>query len=63
MTAIVIGASSGLGRALAVELARRGRPLLLVASDARDLDALACDLGLRFGVAVGTLALDLVAAA
>lgn len=63
MTAIVIGASSGLGRALAVELARRGRPLLLVASDARDLDALARDLGLRYGVAVGTLAIDLVTSA
>ncbi len=63
MTAIVVGASSGLGRALAVELARRQRPLLLVASDARDLDALARDLGLRHGVTVGTLALDLVACA
>lgn len=62
-TAIVVGASSGLGRALATELARRGRPLLLVASDARDLDALARDLGLRFGVATGVLALDLAGAA
>lgn len=61
-TAIVVGASSGLGRALAAELARRGRPLLLVASDARDLDALSRDLGLRFGVATGVLALDLAGA-
>lgn len=59
MTAIVIGASSGLGRALACELARAGRPLLLVASDPRDIDALASDLALRFDVAVATLALDL----
>lgn len=58
MTAVVVGASAGLGRALAVELARAGRPLLLVASDARDLDALASDLGLRFGVTVKVLALD-----
>ena len=63
MTAIVIGASSGLGRALATELARRGRSLLLVASDVRDLDALARDLGLRFGVECRVLALDLAAAA
>jgi short-subunit dehydrogenase len=61
MTAIVIGASSGLGRALAVELARAKQPLLLVASDARDLAALASDLALRFEVAVATLAIDLAA--
>lgn len=59
MTAVVIGASSGLGRALAQELARTRHDLLLVASDARDLDALAADLGLRHGVEVRTLALDL----
>lgn len=59
MTAIVVGASSGLGRALAQELTSRGRDLLLVASDARDLDALAADLQLRHGHVVRTLALDL----
>lgn len=59
MSAIVVGASSGLGRALAEELAARKRDLLLVASDPRDLEALASDLALRHGVAVRTLALDL----
>lgn len=59
MTAIVIGASSGLGRALASELARVRKPLLLVASDARDLAALAADLHLRLDANVATLALDL----
>lgn len=63
MTAIVVGASSGLGRALAVELALAGRPLLLIASDARDLDALADDLALRHGTTVATLAIDLAAEA
>jgi short-subunit dehydrogenase len=58
-TAIVIGASSGLGRALAVELARRNYSLLLVASDLRDLDALGASLNLAHGIAVRALALDL----
>lgn len=57
--AVVIGASSGLGRALAGELAQGGRDLLLVASDARDLEAMAADLHLRHGIVVRTLALDL----
>lgn len=59
MTTIIVGASSGLGRALASELAQRHQPLLLVASDARDLQALAADLALRHEVEAATLALDL----
>ncbi len=59
MTALVVGASSGLGRALAQELARHRHDLLLVASDPRDLAAIAADLGLRTGVQVRTIALDL----
>ncbi len=58
-TAIIIGASSGLGRALAGELARRQHALLLVASDLRDLDALGASLNLAHGVAVRALAIDL----
>lgn len=58
-TAIIVGASSGLGRALASELARCGNTLLLVASDARDLQAVAADLRLRSKAEVTTLALDL----
>jgi short-subunit dehydrogenase len=58
-TAVVIGASSGLGRALAEELAHSRHDLLLVASDPRDLHALAADLTLRHEVVVRTLALDL----
>jgi len=59
MSAIVIGASSGLGRALAEELASSKHDLLLVASDPRDLEALASDLTLRHGIVVNTLALEL----
>lgn len=52
MKAVIVGASAGLGRALAEALARRGDDLLLVASDARDLDALASSLRLNFEVRV-----------
>ncbi len=63
MTALIVGASSGLGRALANELARRQHDLLLIASDARDLEALMADLNLRHGVTVRALAMDLASAA
>ncbi|KIL98710.1 Short-chain dehydrogenase/reductase SDR [Paramagnetospirillum magnetotacticum MS-1] len=59
MRAVVIGASAGLGLALAEELARRGDRLLLVARDGRDLDASARDLSLRYGTEVDWLAADL----
>lgn len=58
MTWVVVGASAGLGRALATRLARDRRDLVLVASDARDLDALAADLSIRFGAAARTVAHD-----
>ena len=58
MTCVVVGASSGLGRALAEELARMGRPLVLVSSDARDLLPIASDLPVRFGGPVRTVAAD-----
>lgn len=63
MTAIVVGASSGIGRALSVALARAKRPLVLVAADARDLAPLASDLQLRFDVEVRILAMDLAGTA
>lgn len=52
MKSIVVGASAGLGRALAEVLARRGHDLVLVASDSRDLSPLASDLAIRFGIEV-----------
>jgi len=61
MTWAVIGASAGLGRALSEELARDGRSLLLVASDRRDLDALAADLRVRFRGDLRTLERDVSA--
>ena len=59
MSYLIVGGSSGLGRALAERLARAGLPLVLVSSDRRDTHALASDLGLRYGVPVLGVALDL----
>tara|TARA_R110000787_G_scaffold38793_38_gene97600 strand:- start:2306 stop:3037 length:732 start_codon:yes stop_codon:yes gene_type:complete len=59
MKALIIGASAGLGRALAEALASRGHDLAIVASDQRDLDAIASDLRLRFGVVAHPIAMDL----
>jgi short-subunit dehydrogenase len=59
MTIAIIGASAGLGRALAEEAARRGHDLFLCASDERDLESLAADLRLRYAVNVRYGACDL----
>ena len=59
MTAVVVGASAGLGRALASALASAGHDLVLAASDGRDVEALAADLRLRHGVSAAAVAIDL----
>ena len=59
MKTLIIGASSGIGRALAERLAARGDSLLLVSSDIRDLEALSSDLKFRHGVSVDYLSLDI----
>ena len=59
MRCLIIGASTGLGRALAERLASDGHDLFLVASDERDLAALASHLALGEGITAAFAALDL----
>lgn len=56
---IIIGASAGLGRALAEELAARGHSLFLISSDIEDLQPLAQDLRIRFNIKVFISSVDL----
>jgi short-subunit dehydrogenase len=58
-TAVITGASSGIGAVYADRLARRGHDLLLVARDRQRLDALATRLTDDTGRSVGVMVADL----
>jgi short-subunit dehydrogenase len=62
-TALVTGASSGIGAVYADRLATRGYDLILVARDREKLNALARDISTRSGRSVEVLAADLLDAA
>lgn len=59
---IVLGGSSGVGRALVQRLAERGDRVLAVARDFRDLEALQHDCELRYGAMIKIIAIDVSAA-
>lgn len=60
-TALVTGASRGIGRALARTLASYGHDVVLVARDADALSRVGRELGNRYGVKVSALTADLAA--
>src|ERR1700709_2860320 len=58
-TTLITGASSGIGLELAREFARHKHPLILVAPDGAELDAIANQIENEFGVIVTTVPADL----
>lgn len=59
MTYAIVGASSGVGRALALAFARAGHDLVIVSSGQRDIAAMASDLAIRHGRRVLPVAADI----
>jgi short-subunit dehydrogenase len=55
---LVLGASGGLGRAVARRLARAGHPLVLAGRDPHELGAVAADARIRHGVAAHVVRCD-----
>lgn len=58
MSSVIVGATAGVGRALAETLASRGTDLVLVATDARDLNALGSHISTVYGRRVDTIVAD-----
>ncbi len=60
---LILGATSGIARAIALEFASHRSDLILAGRDAEELTALAADLQLRFGVSAQVQCLDVLDAA
>jgi len=58
-TALVTGASSGIGLAISHELIQRGYPLLMVSNEEEKLEEAARDLEIKYGIRVAYLYMDL----
>jgi short-subunit dehydrogenase len=57
MTYVIVGASTGLGRALSEKFASENNDLIIISSDIRDLDALKYDLQNRFKVKICSISM------
>lgn len=57
---LILGATSTIARAVARELAARGRSLLLAGRDSGELDAISRDLTIRYGVATSVHQIDVL---
>jgi NAD(P)-dependent dehydrogenase (short-subunit alcohol dehydrogenase family) len=55
---LILGAASGIARAIAQRLAAQGHQLILAGRDTADLQRTAADLGIRFGATPRVLAFD-----
>jgi decaprenylphospho-beta-D-erythro-pentofuranosid-2-ulose 2-reductase len=60
-TVLILGAASAIARAVAAEFAYRGFDLLLTGRDLQELDSMAADLRLRYGVKVERQPFDALA--
>ena len=58
MSYLIIGASSGLGRELALRFAKEKNNLILISRDIRDLNAIKSDLEHRHGIKVKCIEID-----
>ncbi|AXB58109.1 SDR family NAD(P)-dependent oxidoreductase [Flavobacterium fluviale] len=56
---LITGASKGIGKSIAYELAKQGYPLLLIARSEEELKALSDDLQTEYAISTAILAIDL----